>query len=66
MKLILTSVGGRTEEIETRARTIAMLLKELGINPDTVIVRRNSGIRTADTKLGDGDRVEIIPVVSGG
>jgi sulfur carrier protein ThiS len=66
MKIELRRIGSENKTIDTEARDISGLLLELGINPETVIVRQNSGIRTFDSVLKKGDEIEIIPVVSGG
>ena len=44
--------------------TVEKLLKELCINPETVLVRIGKEIATKEKKLKG--RVEIIPVFSGG
>ena len=58
--------GSEKKEMNTKSRTVEKLLFELKINPETVIVRQNSSIRTLDSDLGEGDEIEIISVVSGG
>ena len=42
------------------------VLKELKINPETVLVKKDREIVTEDEPLGAGDEIEIIRVVSGG
>ncbi len=42
------------------------LLKQLGLNPVTVLVVRNSELLTEDAVLSDADEIKIISVVSGG
>jgi len=44
--------------------TVENLLKELGINPETVLVKIGKEIVTKEKKLKG--RVEIMPVFSGG
>lgn len=50
--------------------TVAELLKELAVDPDTVIVERNLDILNRENHeaqpLEDGDTLEIIQMVSGG
>ncbi|TNF46515.1 sulfur carrier protein ThiS [bacterium] len=50
--------------------TIGELLKELDVDPDTVVVERNLNILSRDDHAGepveDGDTVEIIQMVDGG
>ncbi len=54
------------KEIETEARTILELLKEHGINPETVVVKKGKEIVLEEERLEDGDEIETIRVVSGG
>ena len=42
------------------------LLKELKINPETVLVKRNNELLTEEDKLSEKDNIELISVVSGG
>lgn len=42
------------------------LLEKLGINRETVLVRRNKEICTEEEKLKQGDFIEIIRAVTGG
>ena len=46
--------------------TIADLLKELGHNRETIVVRRNGKIVAEEERLADGDLIEILPIVTGG
>lgn len=46
--------------------TVAELLSELKINPETVLVARNNELVTADEELNDKDDVKILSVISGG
>lgn len=41
-------------------------LKELGINPETVIVKRKSEILLEEEPLEERDEIEVIRIVSGG
>ena len=45
---------------------VADLLKELNVNPVTVIVTRNSELILEDEKLEDNDEIKILSVISGG
>jgi sulfur carrier protein len=45
---------------------LAELLKQLEINPVTVIITKNNEVITEDTLLNDNDIIEILSVVSGG
>jgi sulfur carrier protein ThiS len=48
------------------SRKVRDLLSELNIDPDTVLVIRDRTLVTREERLGDEDRVEIRPVISGG
>ena len=45
---------------------VSDLLKELNINPVTVIVSRNNELILEDEKLKDNDEIRILSVISGG
>lgn len=47
-------------------RPVRAVLDELGVNPDTVLVIRGGALVTRETRLDDGDEIEIRPVISGG
>ena len=51
---------------EVDARTVADLLKDLGLHRDAHIVLRGEDILTSDVKLAAKDELEIWPVISGG
>lgn len=58
-------IGGKKKKAGLKqADTVEKLLKELRINPETVLVQVNGEIVTKEKKLKG--RVEIIPVFSGG
>ena len=42
------------------------VLKELDILPGTVLVIRGTDLLTADEVVGEGDELEVRPVMSGG
>jgi sulfur carrier protein len=46
--------------------TVAALLQQLELNPESVLVIVGDELVTRDARLGDGDDVEIRPVISGG
>lgn len=54
------------EEKESHSKTVKELLKELNLNPTTVIVVVNGDAVTEDAKLQEKDKVRILSVVSGG
>ena len=45
---------------------VADLLKELNINPVTVIVSRNNELILEDEQLNNNDEIKILSVISGG
>jgi sulfur carrier protein ThiS len=51
---------------EVDARTVADLLKALGLHRDAHLVVRGEDILTTDVRLRDADEVEVWPVISGG
>ena len=59
-------------EIQNKSRelkfsgTVSKLLQLLKINPETVIVAKNSELVTEDEKLKDSDEVRLLSVISGG
>jgi sulfur carrier protein len=64
MKVILRNPR---RELEVPApRTVAQLLTDLEVVPESVLVIRNDTLATRDEHLHDEDVVEIRPVVSGG
>lgn len=58
------------EERMVSADTLAGLLEELGMDPRLVAIEHEGEVvgrrRHAETRLGDGDRVEIVRFVQGG
>lgn len=58
------------EVMETKAQTMAELLDELGYEDMPVATARNMNVvrkrERADTKLNDGDRIEILVPMQGG
>src|SRR5262245_36558574 len=56
-----------TREVEVPGPlSVRMLLERLQINPETVLVIRESDLLTREERLADADFVEIRPVISGG
>ncbi len=64
MKVYIQKTGQR-KEIRHQGSVLALLYK-LKLNPETVIVSRNSELVSEDYVLADTDDVEILQVVSGG
>jgi sulfur carrier protein len=56
-----------TRQVEvTGRRRVRDVLIDLGVNPESVLVIRNSQLLTHDTQVGNEDTLELRPVVSGG
>ena len=56
-----------SREVELAGRKrVKDVLKELDILPGTVLVIRGSDLLTADEVVGEGDELEVRPVMSGG
>jgi sulfur carrier protein ThiS len=51
---------------EIDARTVADLLKALGLHRDAHLVVRGDDILTSDVRLSETDELEVWPVISGG
>lgn len=47
-------------------RKVSSLLRDLNLDPDTVLVIQNNALLTADERLDPKIEVEIRPVISGG
>ena len=64
MKVILRNPK-REVELSGKRR-VKELLVELDVLPGTVLVIRGDELLTSDTVVGEGDVVELRPVMSGG
>lgn len=64
MKIILRNPKREVEL--TGRRRVKELLLDLDILPGTVLVIRGDELLTSDSVVGDGDVVEVRPVMSGG
>ena len=47
-------------------RPVREVLRELGVDPDTVLVIREGELITREAQVAQDDRLEIRPVISGG
>jgi sulfur carrier protein ThiS len=56
----------KTKTVNIKKPTVENLLKELKINPVTVIVTKNNEVCTEIETLNSKDNIKIISVVSGG
>ena len=54
------------KKIEFSGTTVDDLLKQLNVNPETVLVTKNEEVVTEDEKLSDNDSLELLNVISGG
>lgn len=64
MKVILRNPR---REVEVRGgRRVKDVLRELDIIPETVLVISGNMLITADQVVGDGETIELRPVMSGG
>lgn len=64
---ITVRIQGRKHKVELPEKARAIdAVKKLGINPETVLVKRGKEIVTDDETLGNNDELELIKVVSGG
>ena len=46
--------------------TVKDVVQQLELQPNTVLVTRNGEVLLEDDSLEDGDRLEILPTISGG
>lgn len=56
----------KNNRVNFAGETVAELLKEIGVNPETVIVVRKGEVITEKEILGDDDKIELLSVISGG
>ncbi len=67
--MIRIDVNGAERELSA-GTTLAGLIEELGLRPETVAIELNRTLvtraRHAQTELSAGDRVEIVTLVGGG
>jgi thiamine biosynthesis protein ThiS len=63
-------INGEDRDLDVPVPTLAALLEYLGMKTDRVAVELNCNIvardRWSDTRLGEGDRLEIVHFVGGG
>ena len=52
--------------LNVQAKTIAELLKKLELNPTIYLVTVNNELVTEQYKIKNTDKINILPVVSGG
>jgi len=67
VEITVKVVGQRTRRLKVDpGTTIAELLRRVGQNRETVVVRLNGRIVAEEERLKEGDLIEVIPVVTGG
>jgi sulfur carrier protein len=65
MKIIMRNPRHR-ELILGGSRRVDALIKELGLNPEQVLVIRDGDLLTRDIVVRDSETVEIVSAISGG
>ncbi|MBI2357917.1 MAG: MoaD/ThiS family protein [Deltaproteobacteria bacterium] len=65
MKVIIRNPKRREIEVEGK-RQVRDLLRELNLNPESVLVIRNGALLTRDEMAEAGDTIEILSAISGG
>jgi sulfur carrier protein len=65
MKVIIRNPRRRELEIEGK-RQVRDILRELDLNPESVLVIRNGGMITRDEMVEAADTIEILSAISGG
>lgn len=67
MKIEVKFAGGEIKQIQAAEGTRVLdLLRELGVNRETVLVKVCGKVAPEEQPLKDGDRVEIFRIVTGG
>lgn len=65
-KKIILLTDNKKEKMLFKGRTIMDLFRVKKINPQTVLVKKNSKLATEDEIIKKGDIVELISIVSKG
>jgi sulfur carrier protein len=64
------TVNGAPRELDATSPTVADLVRAMGLEGKRIAVERNGEIvpksRHAQTRLADGDRLEVVGAVGGG
>ncbi len=58
-------VNGYRFDIDNNA-TIREVIKKLGYNPEIYIVAKNGEITHENESLGEGDKIDLVKIISGG
>ena len=54
------------EKKKVKTNLLSEIMNELNINPEEFLVVRNNELITPDTKIDQGDSLELLSIVSGG
>lgn len=65
MKVVIRNPQRRELDLEGNRR-VDGLIKELGLNPEQVLVIRGGDLLTRDVLVRDSETVEIVSAISGG
>lgn len=65
MKVILRYPQRREVQVAGR-RKLQDVMKELGLNPETIVVIQGKTLLTRDAYLKDEDTIEVLSAISGG
>lgn len=57
-------VDGKKKQV--KSCLLSKIMEELDINPEEFLVVRGKELVTFDTRIGEGDRLELLQIVSGG
>ena len=63
MKVFIEKTG---KTVTVKASTPLQAMRTLKVDPESVIVVRDKEVILADERLKEGDRIELLSVVSGG
>ena len=63
---IFNEKAGTTSEISFAGNKVNELLKQIDVNPETVLVVRNNEVITEEETLKDKDTLDLLSVISGG
>lgn len=66
MRVRVRILGGEEREMEMESCRVQDLLERMHLNRETVVVKVNERICPEGEQLSEGDRVLIIPIVTGG
>jgi len=62
---VFIEAGNKKKKLKFNG-TVSQLLKQVKVNPETVIVAKNNELVTETEKLTDKDDVKLLSVISGG